>query len=147
MTGRIARGAAGVALVLTIAGCAGVPDSGPVRVGQPVAAAGGGLADVSVREVPAGPAPGASPADVVSGFLRAMVNSDGGYGVARSYLATGTSWTSGNTITIYADPIRIVRSGRSLVTLHAQRIGESTLLGVGQSKSRKDQHRSLFQQR
>lgn len=117
------RWAAAGAAALAMAGCAGVPDSGPVRVGDPVAAAGGGLADATVREVPAGPAPGAGPVDVVSGFLRALVDSDGGYGVARLYLSPGAAWSTGSAITIYSDPTQVVRTGRASVVMHADRAG------------------------
>lgn len=114
--------AAGV-LALGVTGCAGVPDSGPVRVGQQVAAAGGGLADATVREVPAAPLPGASPVQLVSGFLRAMVDSDSGYGVARSYLAPGAQWDAESGIAVYAEPNRVVRTARDTVVVKANRIG------------------------
>ncbi len=124
MTRCFGRGCLAVTAVLAIAGCAGVPDSGPVRVGHPVAAApGGGLANSTVREVPAGPEPGASPANLVSGFLRAMLDSEGDYGVARSYLAPGTRWSAGGTITVYAEPTHVVRVGRDSVIMHAARVG------------------------
>ncbi|HVV77870.1 MAG TPA: LpqB family beta-propeller domain-containing protein [Mycobacteriales bacterium] len=124
MIARARRHGLAVAVALVaVGGCAGVPDSGPVRVGRPVAAAGGGLADVTVREVPAGPQPGASPVQLVGGFLRAMVDSDGGYGVARSYLAPGTTWSTASGMTIYAEPSRLVPSGRDTVVVRAQRVG------------------------
>ena len=110
------------AVGLALTGCAGVPDSGPVRVGQPVAAAGDGLADATVREIPAGPLPGASPVQLVSGFLRAMVDSDSGYGVARSYLAPGAAWNANSGIAVFAEPDRLVRTGRH-VLVHANRLG------------------------
>jgi hypothetical protein len=112
-----------VAAAFVVAGCAGVPDAGPVKVGRPIAAAGGGLADATVREVPAGPLPGASPVQLVSGFLRAMVDSDGGYGVARSYLVPGTTWSADSGIAVYAEPTRVVRTARDTVVVHASRVG------------------------
>lgn len=117
--------AAGVALLAAIglAACAGVPDSGPVRVGDPVAVAGSGLVDAAVREIPAGPQPGASPVLLVSGFLRAMVGSDDNYGVARSYLAAGTGWSPERSISIYAEPSHVVRVGRRTVVVTAHRLG------------------------
>ncbi|HWC34932.1 MAG TPA: LpqB family beta-propeller domain-containing protein [Mycobacteriales bacterium] len=112
------------AAAVALAGCAAVPDSGPVRVGRAVApAGGGGLSDAIVREVPAGPQPGADPVQVVGGFLRAMVDSDGGYGVARSYLAPGAGWSAGAGITVYAEPTRVVREGQSTVVVQADRVG------------------------
>ncbi|MGN6474343.1 MAG: LpqB family beta-propeller domain-containing protein [Mycobacteriales bacterium] len=118
------RAALAAATLIVIAGCAGVPDSGPVRVGQPVAAApGGGLSAATVREVPAGPLPGAGPVQLVSGFLRSMLDSEGGYGIARSYLAPGTKWPTGGDITVYAEPTRVVRTGPNTVVVLAQQAG------------------------
>jgi hypothetical protein len=122
MRGRLAWWGIAVAL-LTGAGCAGVPDSGPVKVGQPVAAAGGGLVDVTVREVPAAPLLGATPVQLVSGFLQAMVDSDGGYGVARSYLAADATWNADSGVTVYAEPNRVVRADHDTVVVHATRVG------------------------
>lgn len=130
MISRSWQAALAIAAAVTVAGCAGVPDSGPVRVGRSVAAAGDGLADPTVREVPAGPQPGASPVQLVGGFLRAMVDSDGGYGVGRSYLAPGTTWSSGSGITVYAEPSRVVRTGRGTVVVRARRVGEVGPHGV-----------------
>jgi hypothetical protein len=120
---RHARGVAAAVVALVVGGCAGVPDSGPVKVGQPVAAAGGGLADATVREVPAAPLPGASPVQLVSGFLRAMVDADSGYGIARSYLSPDADWNSDVGITVYTEPYRLKRSARGTVIVHADRIG------------------------
>jgi Lipoprotein LpqB beta-propeller domain/Sporulation and spore germination len=123
---RAPRGAAfglAVVVVLVAAGCAGVPDSGPLHLGRPIAAAGDGLADETVREVPAGPQPGAGRRQLVTGFLRAMVDSDDGYGVARSYLAGGTTWNAGAGVTVYADPIHVVARGADDVLVRAERVG------------------------
>lgn len=126
----LVRRATVVVLMVAAVGCASVPDSGPVRIGQPVAAAGGGLTDAPVREVPAAPLPGASPAQLVSGFLRAMVDNDSGYGVARSYLAPGASWDPESGIAVYAEPSRIVRNARSSVVVQAHRVGVLGAHGV-----------------
>ncbi|HEX3706199.1 MAG TPA: LpqB family beta-propeller domain-containing protein [Mycobacteriales bacterium] len=117
------RGVAFAAIVMLATGCAGVPDSGSLHLGRPVPAAGGGLADATVREVPAGPLADASRVDLVRGFLRAMVDSDDGYGVARSYLAPGTSWNANAAITVYADPARVTVSGSNSVLIRATRVG------------------------
>ena len=128
---RLVERAGVVAVVaMALAGCAGVPDSGPIKVGRPVAGAGGGLAEATVREVPAGPLPGASPEQLVSGFLRAMVDSDGGYGVARSYLAAGASWSADKGIIVFAEPSRVVRTDRNTVVVHARRVGVLGAHGV-----------------
>jgi hypothetical protein len=109
--------------VATLAGCAGVPDSGPLHLGRPVAPAGGGLTDATVREVPAGPLPGASRVELVTGFLRAMIDSDDDYGVARSYLAPGTTWNTSPGLTVYADPARVAKGPSGAVMMRAKRLG------------------------
>jgi hypothetical protein len=123
MTPRWARGWAAAVAGIVVAGCAGVPDSGPVKVGRVVAAAGGGLADATVREVPAGPLPGATPVQLVSAFLRAMVDSDSGYGVARSYLSSDADWDPDSGIAVYTEPYQLERTARDTVVVHANRIG------------------------
>src|SRR5205085_7035060 len=82
---RVAVAVAAFAAVL--AGCANIPTRGAVHVGRPLSAVGG-LGDVDVRVQPPQAQPGLSSTDVVRGFLRAVVNSDGNYEIARSYLTS-----------------------------------------------------------
>src|SRR5437764_990960 len=86
-------GVAAFALALT--GCANIPTRGAVHVGRPLSAVGG-LGDVDVRVQPPQAQPGMSATDVVRGFLRAVVNSDGNYEIARSYLTdrAAQSWNA-----------------------------------------------------
>jgi hypothetical protein len=60
---------------------------------------------------------------LVSGFLRAMLDSEGDYGVARSYLASGAKWPTDGNITVYAEPSHVARAGRGSVVVQAQRVG------------------------
>src|SRR3954468_4215991 len=85
-----------------VAGCAGIPDTGGVHVGRPVPAAGG-LGDVDLRFLPPAPVPGMAPNDIVHGFLRAMVNDDGNYEIARSYLTrrAAAGWNTRTGVTTY----------------------------------------------
>ena len=89
--------------VALIAGCAEIPTTGAVHVGRPLSAVGG-LGDVDVRVQPPQAHPGMSPTDVVLGFLRAVVNNDGNYEIARSYLSThaAQTWNSAG-VTTYDD--------------------------------------------
>src|SRR3954468_18908523 len=80
------------AFAVLLAGCADIPTSGAVHVGRPLSAVGG-LGDVDVRVQPPQAQPGMSATDVVRGFLRAVVNSDGDYEIARSYLTDKASQT------------------------------------------------------
>lgn len=61
-----------------------------------------------VREEPAelrviapGPQPGASPSEVVNGFLRAQASPDDDYAVARQFLAPGTRWEDSQGAVVY----------------------------------------------
>jgi len=94
----------GLAVTGLVAGCAGIPGSGAVHVGRPVPALGG-LGDIDVRVLPAAAQPGDTPSEIVHGFLRALVNSDGDYEIARSYLTrrTASAWKSGAGVTTYDD--------------------------------------------
>jgi hypothetical protein len=92
-----------VVAALLLAGCASIPTSGTVHVGRPLSAVGG-LGDVDVRVQPPQAHPGMSPTDVVLGFLRAVVNNDGDYEIARSYLTTHAAQTWNATgVTTYDD--------------------------------------------
>ena len=128
MPRRIVRsGLAVVALALT--GCAGIPTGGAVHVGRQVPAPGG-LGDVDVRVLPAAAQPGLLPNDVVRGFLRAVVNADGNYDIARTYLTkrAAAGWRAGDDLTTYDDSgVDIRLAGRTSTTrslqLRAPRVG------------------------
>ncbi|MCA1823715.1 MAG: LpqB family beta-propeller domain-containing protein [Frankia sp.] len=97
-------GAAGAVAAVVLAGCAGIPTGGAVHIGRELPA-GRGIGDVDVRALPPAPQPGMTPSDVVHGFLRAMVNRDGNYEIARSYLtrSAATSWNTAAGLTTYDD--------------------------------------------
>lgn len=119
----------GTLVMCASVGCAGIPDSGSVHVGRPVTAAGG-LGDVDVRVLPPPPLPGATTSDIVHGFLRAMVNADGDFEIARSYLTrhAAANWHPGVQVTTYDDsslqisPAGVAGSGRA-VRVTAPRVG------------------------
>jgi hypothetical protein len=92
-----------VALVVAVSvGCAGMPAGGRVHVGRAVPAAAG---EVDIRALPPGPRPKMAPADIVGGYLQALVNDDQNYAIARSYLtpAAQESWNASAGITTYDD--------------------------------------------
>ena len=114
---------------LLLVGCAGIPQGGGVHVGRPVPAPGG-LGDIDVRVLPAAAQPGDAPSDIIRGFLRALVNSDGDYEIARSYLTRRASsgWDAGPGVTTYDDSgvaVGATTGGTNSRTLefHAPRIG------------------------
>ncbi|MDQ7993967.1 MAG: GerMN domain-containing protein, partial [Propionicimonas sp.] len=92
-------GAALAALVL--AGCAGVPTSGPVRQHEP----GDQEVSSSVNVAAVPPADGASAMLVVEGFLHAMGTDQPGFAIARQYLtdAASRAWKPEDGTSIYAD--------------------------------------------
>lgn len=120
--------AAGLAGVL--AGCAGMPTGGGVHLGRALPAAGG-LGDLDVRVLPPSWHSGMDPLAVVTGFLRAMVNDDDDYAIARSYLAASASgrWRPAAGVTTYDEvSLKVTDTGsstaaRDTVELRAPRIG------------------------
>jgi hypothetical protein len=116
-----------IALIGLVAGCADIPTSGAVHVGRPLSAVGG-LGDVDVHFQPPQAQPGMSATDVVRGFLRAVVNNDGGYEIARTYLTkrAGAAWDATGTTTYDDGSVQLTtlsRSGRRQVDLQVQRRG------------------------
>jgi Lipoprotein LpqB beta-propeller domain/Sporulation and spore germination len=114
---------------LGAAGCAAMPSSGAVHVGRVVPVAGG-LGDLDVRVLPPAPVPGMSPVAIVNGFLHALVNEDGDYAVARSYLTNRgvRTWRFGAGVTTYDDTgLQVIagptRTTSASVTVRAPRIG------------------------
>ena len=99
MRARYAVAVAGcVATVLSACG-GGLSTSAPIQPGLDV----GSVQENEVR-VEANPiAPGSSPEQVVSGFIRAAAASDDQYQVARSYLASGpqSSWRPDSSLFVF----------------------------------------------
>jgi Lipoprotein LpqB beta-propeller domain/Sporulation and spore germination len=106
---------------VALAGCAAIPTSGAVHVARALPAIG----DQETRPVPLPPGPtaGMTPTLLVSGFLEAMVDSDSGYAVARSFLAQGTSWNPNAGTTVYDGNPVVHRRGPTLLDVTAQRVG------------------------
>lgn len=104
MSGRTVSGRTVATLVaaVALAGCAGIPTTGAVHVGRPLSAPGV-LSDPNPHVLPPLPQPGMTPLGVVQGFLRAMVDNDDDYGIARAYLTTRTAiaWDTTAGITTY----------------------------------------------
>lgn len=118
-----------VALALAVlAGCAQMPHSGPVKVGPQLSQLSG-LSDEPIRDQPAGPLPSMSATELVSGFLRALIDNEQNYEVARSFLTSSATWNSGQSITTF-DPqsLTITHTG-STVFVRAVRVGEISARG------------------
>ncbi len=91
--------AALTAVVLALAGCSGLPTAGPVNPGLP-ADAEAGNPDFAFQ--PDSPQPGATPEEIVDGFIRAGTGpgADGNWSVAREYLAPGSEWDPRSGVTV-----------------------------------------------
>lgn len=83
MRRRILSTAVAVAVTVLLAGCAGIPQSGPPRIGQPVE----GAEDADVEFLPEGPESGASQEGILRGFIDAASSPREDYATAREYLA------------------------------------------------------------
>lgn len=82
-----------------LAGCAGIPTTGPVTSGPPLE----GDVESSLRFQPISPPHGASPLDVVQGFLLAAAGPEDDHSYARAYLAPSVAdgWQAGTGTTVY----------------------------------------------
>ncbi len=87
------------ALALLLAACAGLPTSGAVYPGLSPLDAGD---DPEIRFVPDGPQPGATPEEIVNGFLRAGSGPQEGWAIARQFLTTdfAVQWDPRASVTV-----------------------------------------------
>ena len=131
MHNRVVALMVGVALT---AGCAGMPTRGGVHVGRALPAAGG---DIDIRALPPGPRPHMKPADVVGGFLQALVNDDNNYAIAREFLTpkAATDWDAADGITTYDDSSLVIPT---TTTAGATRVVRISAHGIGRIDARGD---------
>lgn len=87
----------GALAVIVLSACAGLPTSGPVNEGL-AAQEEGGAPDLSF--IPDRPQPGATPEEIVEGFIRAGSGPAGGWSRAQEFLAPGTEWNPNAGVTI-----------------------------------------------
>jgi Lipoprotein LpqB beta-propeller domain/Sporulation and spore germination len=115
-----------------VTGCAAIPTSGPVRRG---AAVGGELADTRVRVFAVPPRPGASPSEIVRGFLEASASSEGqAQRTARLYLSRSAqaTWRPDAGIVVYGneDGFSFRATAPTAVVLTGPRIGDIDARGA-----------------
>lgn len=86
-------------LTIVLTACAGLPTSGSVNAGLPPAEVPG---QIDVDFLPERPMPGATPQQIVEGFVDAASSPAGGFEIARSYLAPSLrdTWDPGAGVTI-----------------------------------------------
>lgn len=94
---RVVALAAAIAAVL--AGCASIPDSGPVKQGAPITQLNDPL-DLDFN--PSRPAKGATQDQIVHGFIDAASSPKNGFAIAREYLtaAMSSSWNPDASVTV-----------------------------------------------
>ncbi|MGW6919038.1 LpqB family beta-propeller domain-containing protein [Kitasatospora sp. NPDC054939] len=98
---RLAWAAGALATVVPAAGCAAMPDSGPVSKVE--LSQGAADKNLQVRVFPVAPAKGAGPRELLAGFLDAST-ADGGYETAKLYLTekAGKTWNPEESIVVLA---------------------------------------------
>ncbi len=114
------------AVVFALSACAGLSTSSPIQPGLDV----GAVQENEVR-VEANPvAPGSTPEQVVTGFIRAAAASDDQYQVARSYLANASdaAWRPDSSVVVFTD--------ESALTISAAKDG--TVTAVARASARID---------
>lgn len=97
------RQVAAAAVLVVAAGCSGIPTGGTVQQVRE----DDDLGQSTVRYAPAPPSPGATPQQVVSGYLDAMLAFPPSTGVAEQYLTQGAAkrWNPAAATHVYRDPL------------------------------------------
>ncbi|WP_244259494.1 GerMN domain-containing protein [Rathayibacter sp. VKM Ac-2759] len=113
-------------LVLALAGCAGIPRSGDVGVGQPDSAP----QDLEYDFLPSGPAAGASQRDILNGFIDAASSPQNNYKIAREFLSSGADWTPSEHVTVDEGQRSQVQPSTSTLTLTITPVAEVDGSGV-----------------
>lgn len=122
------RTAVAVVLLATVAlvGCAGIPRTGEVGVGQPDTSD----QDFEYDFLPSGPAEGATQAEILNGFIDAASSPQSNYKVAREFLSTGADWTPGEHVTVDQGQRQQVQQSDSSIRLSVTPIAEIDETGV-----------------
>jgi len=102
---RFAAAALAAVLALALAACAGLPVSGPVKLGRTVAEAG---EEPAVSFNPDEPIPGMTPQQVVEGFIDAGTGPRNDWGIARLFLTEDSDWNPSAGVTVYTPGQRAV---------------------------------------
>jgi len=109
---------AGAVLACSLAACAGLPTSGPVQAGR-TAAAPEDRPALDFR--PDGPQRGATPQQIVNGFITAASSPEDGWAIAQSFLAPAfrDEWTpqAGVVVDVFADREYTVSDDGTFITV------------------------------
>lgn len=134
--GRARRGVAVLLAALVLAGCAGLPQDGTVQRVEVEQERAGSTA----RYEPEPPVPGASPQQVVRGYLDAMLAYPVSRTVAVQFLApqAATTWQPSNGMEIYSEP-RVVADPQRPRAVGFERLVEAELDAQGRRSPRGEQ--------
>ncbi len=112
-----------IALLLVAAACGGIPDNGPIHEAKAVE----GSIESTVRYAPAGPTKNATPQQIVSGYLDAMLAYPVTTGVAAEFLTPDAAkgWNAASGVQIYIRP-RVA----SATSQDLSETGRSTQVGL-----------------
>ncbi len=103
-------------LLALLAGCASIPTSGPIEtLDQPQQQSQAAPFDFT----PAGPRPGATPAEIVQGFMTAQLATPVNSFVAREYLTTdsATAWAPDSETLVFDDSRTVVNGSKAQISL------------------------------
>ena len=123
LAGRRSAAAVLAGAVVLLAGCASIPDAGPVDQGREITFR---QQDAYVRRLAQPPPPGASRESVARGFLVAAGDFDRDHAVAREYLAAGLrpSWSPDQGVRIYKEAtLRLTPRPNNEFTVAADLVG------------------------
>ena len=115
-----------VLAVLLAAGCSTIPDGGEVTIVGDVRPADDGSEPGRdpVRRFPSGPPAGATPEQVVRGYLDAQADPANGHAIARLFLGPDVEWRDTGPITVYdtrAFTVQTPARDRAVVTVRTRR--------------------------
>jgi len=91
-----------VVAALLLAGCGGLPTSRSIRIERSVSAQPEEQPG-AIRVLAPGPKTGATPKQIVTGFLGAQADATDDYAVARSYLTPDSSWSPEGAVSVYSN--------------------------------------------
>ncbi|MEZ3160012.1 LpqB family beta-propeller domain-containing protein [Microbacterium sp. BWT-B31] len=113
---------AAAAAVLALTACGSLPTDGQVYQGLPVVDS---LTEPEFAFAPAGPQPGATPTEIVDGFLRAGTGAAGDWERAREFLAPSirNTWNPDASVTVDLGERVLVSPTESQVTADLVRVG------------------------
>lgn len=117
-----------LAVAALVAGCAGIPTSGPIQQGPEVP---DGQADQVIRVIVRPPQPDMTPTQIVSGFIEASASFEDDHAIARQYLTAdaAASWDPSVGTRVYDGVPTLAPNGPADVDMTATLAGSVTADG------------------